>query len=121
MTLESTEIISVTLSSFPSVLELRTEASTGSLSTQLTLSGLAPGLEYHKYEDDLQNHVIFVADANGSYVWAQDLTAPHLVFIQTTPSTYIIQDNLTGGQCTLIGSWDAASKTCTLGMDLSDT
>jgi parallel beta-helix repeat protein len=34
-------------------------------------------------------------------------------------SAYEIQDNATGGECTQIGTWDNASKTCTLNQDLS--
>ncbi len=32
----------------------------------------------------------------------------------------IIQDTATGGQCTTVGVWDAATKTCTLIQDVSD-
>lgn len=40
--------------------------------------------------------------------------------LAATPA-YTIIDNPTGGSCTAIGSWDAATKTCTLSTDLSFT
>ncbi len=33
-------------------------------------------------------------------------------------ATYYLRDDSTGGDCTLIGAWDAATRTCTLGADL---
>ena len=43
-----------------------------------------------------------------------------LMSIGTVSATKTIIDNPTGGDCTSIGSWDAANKTCTLTMDLSE-
>ncbi|MFA6000649.1 MAG: NosD domain-containing protein [Thermoleophilia bacterium] len=36
-------------------------------------------------------------------------------------TAYTISDDVTGGQCTLIGTWDAATKTCTLTTDVVAT
>ena len=44
VSLASTELVSVYLSSVPSVIELRVEAADGALAAQLTLSGLVPGI-----------------------------------------------------------------------------
>ncbi|MBI5196907.1 MAG: right-handed parallel beta-helix repeat-containing protein [Nitrospirae bacterium] len=46
-----------------------------------------------------------------------------LIFLLTTLSgyaiaAYVISDNATGGDCTLIGIWEGISKTCTLTTDL---
>jgi hypothetical protein len=121
VSLESSEPVSVYLSSVPSVLELWLEAADGALATGLTLSGLVPGLEYHLYTDSLENHTTGFADAAGSLAWTQDLLEPHLIFIQTVPSTHIIKDTTGGGDCVNIGTWDAFSKTCTLTADVDET
>jgi parallel beta-helix repeat protein len=80
--------------------------------------------------------VTFTTDSNGSYTYTQDLSKPHFVFIQpkpgkagknstiadpadTLPGTIFLLDNATGGNCTLIGTWDNSTKTCTLTMDLT--
>ena len=36
-------------------------------------------------------------------------------------ATLSLQDNPTGGDCTLIGAWDDAGKTCILNQDVADT
>ncbi len=97
------------------------ESVSNASSTQITLGGFVPQTTYHKYEDDYHNHTAFITDANGSYTYTQDLSDTHLVFIQPRPSTKFINDNATGGDCTSIGIWDAANKTCTLTTDLTGT
>ena len=111
VSLASTEMVAVYLSSVPSVIELRVEAADSALAAQLTLNGLVPGLEYHLYTDDLRNHAVMTSDEFGSLSWNQDLVEPHLLFLQTVPSTKTITED--GGQCNLIGVWDGVS-TCTL-------
>lgn len=37
------------------------------------------------------------------------------------PDEWHIKDDATGGECTLIGTWDAGSKTCTLTQDLTQS
>lgn len=39
---------------------------------------------------------------------------------QAALGTKYIRDDATGGDCTLIGNWDLATKTCTLTTNLSD-
>lgn len=36
-------------------------------------------------------------------------------------ATYVIQDNATGGDCLQIGTWDLASKKCTLNKDITNS
>lgn len=121
VTLDSTELLTASISSVPAVIELRVEAAQGALETQLTLSGLVPGLEYHLYTDSLENHVITNADESGSLAWTQELIDPHLLFIQTVPSTIFIADSTNGKQCAQVGHWDGTTKTCTLEQDVADT
>ena len=121
VTLDSTELVTATVSSVPSVIELRLEAADGALATDLSLVGLVPDLAYHLFIDSLENHFIMTAGADGSLAWTQDLVDPHLIFIQTVPSTYFISDTTDGQDCTAIGTWDEAAKTCTLTTNVSDT
>jgi parallel beta-helix repeat protein len=76
---------------------------------------------YYKYEDDYHNLTPFTTDADGEYTYTQDLSMDHLVFIQPRESTKFIKDNSAGGDCWLIGTWDASSKTCTLTMNVNET
>lgn len=46
------------------------------------------------------------------------LFAAFLLFIGGSASAYSIRDDATGGDCTQIGTWDSATKTCTLTIDL---
>ncbi|HDL00644.1 MAG TPA: hypothetical protein ENH23_00225, partial [candidate division Zixibacteria bacterium] len=45
----------------------------------------------------------------------------HLVFIQPRKSTKFIKDDSTGGDCSSIGNWDNATKTCILTTDVNET
>jgi len=121
VTLESTEPMQVMLESVPQMVVMHLEAADGATSTQITLGGFLPLTTYYKYEDDYHNKVALTTDANGGYSYVQDLSEPHLVFIQTQPSTKFIRDDETGGDCTLIGDWDGSTKTCTLTMNVNET
>ena len=78
----------------------------------------------------------FTTDDSGSYAYTQDLSKPHFVFIQPPrvstirtyailprhiPGTIFIRDDATGGDCTLIGTWDNSTKTCTLTTNIDET
>lgn len=41
--------------------------------------------------------------------------------VQAAPGSRTIRDDATGGDCASIGTWDPATKTCTLTMDLTDS
>ena len=121
VTLQSSESISLALVSIPSMVMMNVEAAEGASSTQMTLGGLAPLTTYYMYEDSYANKEVITTDENGSYSWEQDLSAPHHVWLQPDPSTKFIWDNATGGDCISIGTWNSASKTCTLNTDLYET
>jgi len=91
------------------------------VSTSLTIGNLKPDTIYYKYQDDYHNLETFTTDAAGSYTYIQDLSQLHHVFIQPRPSTKFIKDDATGGDCNLIGSWDSATKTCTLDINVAET
>lgn len=121
--LDSSENIRASLESVPEMVVIRLGASASAASSAITLGGFLPLTEYHKYEDDYTNHETFTTDENGSYAYIQDISEAHLVFIQPRPSTILISDDATGGDCELknVGVWDEAAKTCTLTGDLAET
>jgi parallel beta-helix repeat protein len=113
VTLGSTVTINVTLDSVPRVVDLTVRAVDGSTSTDISMTGFVPSMTYYRYQNGhLQES--FVADADGNYYYTQDLTVPHHMYIQEVVSTKYIRDNPTGGDCTLIGTWDSSTKTCIL-------
>ena len=44
-----------------------------------------------------------------------------VVMIPNAFAEITITDDATGGECTTIGTWNSASKTCTLTSDVSET
>ncbi len=120
ISLNSSEPIKAMLQSAPEMVMMYVESASGASSTTITLSGFAPNTTYYKYEDDFHNPVEFITDEAGDYSYTQDLSKEHVVFIQTEKSTKFIRDDATGGDCYLIGTWDAGTKTCTLTMDVID-
>ncbi|MCK9351173.1 MAG: NosD domain-containing protein [Candidatus Paceibacterota bacterium] len=129
ITLDSTETVDMRLTSIPKVITMMFEATTtatrsassGQATAQITLSGLASNTTYYKYEDDYHHLAQFTSDNNGAYTYTQDISVQHFVFIQTVKSTKFIVDNITGGDCSTIGTWNAGTKTCTLTQDLTET
>ncbi len=119
--LESSEPIKARVESIPNIIMLALEPIYSIRSSKISLSGLAPLATYYKYQDDFHNLEIFISDENGNYTYLQDLTEPHFIFIQTQKSTKFIKDDAVGGDCTLIGTWDAGSKTCTLNTNVNQT
>lgn len=119
--LESSEPIKTRIESIPETVMITLESVSPAESTEINLSGFVPLTTYYKYQDDYHNLTEFTADENGSYAYIQDLSEPHLIFIQTRKSTKYIKDDVTGGNCTLIGVWDWPTKTCTLTTDVNET
>ncbi|MDH3628012.1 MAG: PxKF domain-containing protein [Acidobacteriota bacterium] len=115
--LDSTEEVDVRLHAMGEMIIVSVAAASGATSTELTISGLAPNTTYY-LRDDGPEAETFISDANGSHVLTQDLAEPRLLMIRTTPGTY----HITSGQneCNLFGTWDEATKTCTLTQDISD-
>jgi parallel beta-helix repeat protein len=121
ITLDSSEPIKLYLESVPEMVILYFKPISNSSSATITLGGFLPSTTYHKYEDDYHNHFVFTTDEQGKYTYLQDLSRPHLVFIQPRPSTKFIKDDSNGGDCFLIGNWNSESKTCTLTKDVNET
>jgi parallel beta-helix repeat protein len=118
ITLDSSEPIKLVLESVPEMVTMHIESASGVVSTKITLGGFAPQTTYHKYEDDYHNHVAFTTDANGRYNYAQDLSKPHLVFIQPRTSTIFLSDS--GWSDPTVGTWDPVTRTATLTQDIMD-
>ena len=122
ISLHSSEEVKLILQSIPKIIVLKISAvDDGASNTEIKISGMNPDITYHKYEDDYRNYVPILADENGTFSFQQDISEDHLIFIQPKKSTVIITNDVTGGDCTDVGNWDSASKTCTLNEDISDT
>ncbi|MBU1160020.1 right-handed parallel beta-helix repeat-containing protein, partial [Patescibacteria group bacterium] len=121
ITLDSSESIKLRMESIPKMITIMIESISSAQSAEIILSGLAPLTTYYKYQDDYHNLETFTTDENGDYTYPQDLSVPHFIFIQTQKSTKFIKDDASGGDCNLIGTWDATKKTCTLNADLNET
>ena len=90
-------------------------------STTLMLSGFSPQTTYYLYEDSYENLTEFTTGEDGSYSYTQDISVPHIVFIQQQKSTKFIRNNATGGDCVSIGIWNLATLTCILTIDVLGT
>ncbi len=121
ITVDSSEPINLSLESVPEMVTMSIESASGATSTKINLSGFLPFTQYHKYEDNYHNHVAFTTDANGNYTYMQDISRRHIVFIEPRPSTIFINDNATGGDCDLIGTWNPVTRTCKLNTDVTET
>jgi|GEM_PF-2449420 len=118
--LDSSETITLELESVPEMIIMHIGPVSAS-STTITMSGFAPETTYHTYEDSYENHVDYTTDSSGSYTYTQDLSVSHLIFIQPRESTKILTDDATGGDCTLIGTWDDTNNICTLTTNVTET
>ena len=115
ITLDSSEPVHLILESVPEMVVMHLEATSPATSTVITLSGFPPSTTYYEYEDDYHNLVTFTTDEKGNYSYVQDLSNPHLVFIQPRASTKFIPSD------TLIGTWDTVTRTYTLTTDVHET
>ena len=121
-TLNSSEEIDLRMESMPEIITMMIESvSSSTPSSQITISGFEPLTAYYKYQDNYHNLASFITDENGSYSYTQDLSESHFVFIQPRASTKFIKDDATGGDCSSIGNWDIAAKTCVLTVDVNET
>lgn len=119
VTLVSTEHIKLTMESMPEMITMNIEEAEGATSTVITLSGLEPETVYYMYTDDYHNLKELITDGSGTYIYTQDLSEPHFVFIQPIPSTIFLSN--TGWSRPGIGTWDAITLTATLTTDVSET
>jgi hypothetical protein len=95
--LASSEPVYLTLESVPQMVVMHIEAAEGAASTWISLTGFAPLTTYYKYEDDYHNEVAFTTNDSGSHTYAQDLSEPHLVFIQPQASAVFIRSDTSVG------------------------
>lgn len=121
VSVDSSDNVQLALESLPNMVRMKIAPVTAAPSVQITLSGFKPMTTYYKYQDNYHSLAEFITDQNGSYSYTQDLSKPHLIFIQTKRSTIFLRDDATGGDCLRIGTWDSASKICTLTTDINET
>lgn len=113
--LQSSEPVHLILESVPQMVVIDIEAAEHATAAQITLSGFLPSTAYYKYEDSYHNGTTFTTDAGGNYTYTQDLSEPHLAFIQPRPSTKFIPTDSS------IGVWDPCNRTYTLTTDVNET
>jgi len=94
----------------------------------LMIHGLRPSTLYYVYLDDFKNLSEHTTTDDGSLSLSFELIEAFLglpnqrhVMIQDERSTLFITDDATGGDCISIGTWDAATKTCTLNQTVTQT
>ena len=87
---ESSEVVHLRLESMPETIVMDITSASEATITYLTLSGFEPLRTYYKYEDTYRNGSAIEMDGEGMYVYEQDLSEPHLIFIQSRPSTKFI-------------------------------
>lgn len=112
---ESSEVVHLRLESIPETIVMDIASASEATITYLTLSGFEPSRTYYKYEDTYRNGSAIEMDAEGMYVYEQDLSERHLVFIQSRPSTRFIPADTT------IGIWDSVNRIYTLTTDVGET
>jgi len=114
VSLQSSEILTLSLSSRPKVISLVILPSSIS-SAQLTISGLVPNTQYYVFDNSYKNEIAFNSGADGSYVWIQDVSGSHHVWLQETKGTIFIPED-----CNAVGTFDNSTFTCTLNQDIND-
>jgi parallel beta-helix repeat protein len=115
ITFESSEPVHLSLESVPEMVVMDINAASDANWTEITLTGFEPSTTYYKYEDDYHNEVAFTTDLYGTYTFTQDLSEPHLVFIQPEAGTIFIPSD------TSVGTWDPITRTYTLTTDVYET
>lgn len=120
--LDSSQPIHLRMESVPKMITLFIESSDSALGkATIAIKGLSPDTTYYKYQDGYRTLEVFTTDTEGSYVFDQDITQAHVIFIQPRKSTKFISGTATGGDCPNIGIWDLETKTCVLTMDVFET
>lgn len=118
ITVDSSEPVTIILESVPDTVTMQLEAVASIVEAEITIGGLEPTSTYHKYEDSYHNHVTFTTDQNGNYIYMQNLSEPHLIFIQPRASTVFLSDS---GWSKPVGTWDPATRIATLTQDLNES
>jgi parallel beta-helix repeat protein len=105
--LTSSENVYIYLESLPRIVSLNIEAVDTATSTELTYSGFEPSTTYYRYQESYLQET-FTTDDTGSFIFTQDITTPHHVFIQEEEATIYIRSN---------GDVDPASAPITRNVD----
>jgi parallel beta-helix repeat protein len=119
VTLISSELVQIRLESIPNMVTIEIEAAEDANSTTIMLAGFTPQATYYKYQDDYHHLEELTTNKDGRCVYTQDLSEPHIVFIQPTKSTIFLSDS--GWSDPGVGTWDSVTKTGTLTQDLTQT
>lgn len=121
ITFESSKIINANVMSVRDMIILEMSKISDMGETTIVLSGMPAHTQYYMYVNDYSKEEIIKTDSDGKVIFTSDISEPKIIFIQPRKSTYFIYDDANGGNCTLIGTWTAATKTCTLNTDITQT
>lgn len=90
-------------------------ASASATQATLTVSGLQGGAMYYLIRDGGTTALPVPADASGAVRFVQDIAADHLILLSSRPGSL----TLTASTCVApVGTFDAATSTCTLTQDI---
>ncbi len=90
VTFTSSENVHIYLKSVPQAVSYCIEPDCAATTTEITLTGFEASKTYYRYQGGyLQEN--FTTDEYGSYIYTQDISTPHHVFIQEIESTIYIK------------------------------
>ena len=94
ITLTSTETVHVILESVPRIVSFIIVSNNSATSTVLTFTDFQPNTTYYRYQD---GHLMenFTTDSSGGYMYTQDISQPHHIFIVDEKLTIYINSNYT--------------------------
>lgn len=100
VSVDSTELLELRLESIPNTISLYIGSSTveewgAASSTTITLSNLASSTTFHLYADSYTNGTTIITDSNGGYIFSQDISQPHFIWLQPIPGTIFINEDTT--------------------------
>jgi len=86
---------------------------------ELEIDGLEKDFTYYLYRDEREGAEKIKAE--DCVIRFSVVGSPQHVWIQNKPSTKYIGDDPTGRDCASIGTWDYATKTCTMTQDIDES
>jgi parallel beta-helix repeat protein len=94
VTLTSSKNVQMDLESVPKIVSFHIKANCTSTSTELTITGFKACKKYYRYQDGyLQEN--FTTNETGSYVYTQNISTHHHIYIQEETSTLYISSDYT--------------------------
>jgi parallel beta-helix repeat protein len=119
ISIATTDSVQIMATGTPDVLEISLAPHGETTATTVTVSGLPSSATRYRYTDHFNTYETETTDPGGSLVFSIDLTDPHVVFLQSAPSTVHLAG--TGWNPAGVGTWDPTTRTATLTQDVFET